>query len=164
MHIRHYTPHDYEPIQAITAVCFLGVSIDYAIDQKYGAIAGKDWQWRKAQLIDEDITANAQGILVAVENDTVVGYITTRVNQASKIGWIPNLAVLPDYQQRGLGKALIEAALAYMKDVGMQYARIETLAHNTVGQHFYPQMGFEEIARQIHYIQPLETITSQNIG
>ena len=33
--------------------------------------------------------------------------------------------------------------------------RIETLAHNAVGQHFYPSMGFEEVARQIHYVKPL---------
>ncbi|HOU13357.1 MAG TPA: GNAT family N-acetyltransferase [Anaerolineae bacterium] len=153
--IRRYTEADREPIQAITAICFAGVSIDYAIELRHGVIAGKDWRWRKAQQIADDIAANAEGIFVAIEDGKVVGYVTSRVDCDTKIGWIPNLAVLPAYQQRGLGQALIETALTYLAEAGMLYARIETLAHNAVGQHFYPSMGFVEVARQIHYIKPL---------
>ena len=155
MIIRRYEETDRESVKAITAICFEGVSIDYGIEAKYGPIDGKDWRWRKVRHIDDDITANAEGIFVAVENGEVIGYVTSRVDHDSKIGWIPNLAVLPEYQQRGIGKNLIETALIYMAEAGMLYARIETLAHNTVGQHFYPSMGFEEVARQIYYIMPL---------
>lgn len=154
--IRRYEEADREPIKAITAICFEGVSIDSGIEVKYGLIGGKDWRWRKVRHIDDDIAANADGVFVAVENGEVVGYVTSRVDHDSKIGWIPNLAVLPEYQQRGIGKDLIEIALVYMAEAGMLYARIETLAHNAVGQHFYPNMGFVEVARQIHYIMPLE--------
>lgn len=154
--IRCYEEYDREPIQVITAICFAGVSIDYAIELRHGVIAGRDWRWRKVQQIEDDIAVNVEGIFVAVEDDgIVVGYITSRVDHESKIGWIPNLAVLPAYQQRGLGQALIETALAYLAEAGMRYARIETLTHNAVGQHFYPSLGFEEVARQIHYIKPL---------
>jgi ribosomal protein S18 acetylase RimI-like enzyme len=155
MMIRRYGETDRESIKAITAICFAGVSIDFGIEVKYGPIDGKDWRWRKVRQIDDDIAANAEGIFVAVENGKVVGYVTSRVDHDSKIGWIPNLAVLPEYQQHGIGKVLIETALTYMTEAGMLYARIETLAHNTVGQHFYPSMGFKEVARQIHYIMPL---------
>ena len=160
MTIRRYVEADRERLETITVTCFAGVSIDYGIEAKYGPIDGKDWRWRKVRRIDDDIAANAGGIFVAVEDGEVVGYVTTRVDHDSKIGWIPNLAVLPNYQQRGLGKALIETALAYMAEVGMLYARIETLAHNVVGQHFYPSMRFEEVARQIHYIMPLDGIVA----
>ena len=37
----------------------------------------------------------------------------------------------------------------------MTYARIETLDQNDVGAHFYPDFGFQEVARQIHYIMPI---------
>ncbi len=155
MSIRRYVETDRECLQTITALCFAGVSIDAGIEAKYGLIAGKDWRWRKARSIDDDIATNAEGIFVAVEEGTVVGYVTSRVDHESKIGWIPNLAVLPEYQQRGLGKALLEAVLAYLNAQGMLYARIETLAHNAIGQHVYPGLGFAEVARQIHYIKPL---------
>ena len=73
----------------------------------------------------------------------------------TKIGQNPNLAVLPDFQQKGLGQQLIQVALDYVKAEGMVMAKIETLAQNPVGTTFYPKMGFVEVARQIHYIQSL---------
>ena len=88
----------------------------------------------------------------------IAGYITTRINRSTQIGGIPNLAVLPQFQRRGIGRQLIEKALEYLRAEGMLYARIETLEQNPVGTSFYPAMGFTEIARQIHYIQPLSKL------
>ena len=34
-------------------------------------------------------------------------------------------------------------------------AKIETLEQNPIGRHLYPSLGFQEIARQIHYAMPL---------
>ncbi|MBN1876072.1 MAG: GNAT family N-acetyltransferase [Anaerolineae bacterium] len=156
MIIRRYQESDRELLYAITAVCFEGVSIDYNIEARYGLIAEKDWQWCKLRHIEADIAANPTGIFVAEEANTVIGYITTRVDADSKIGWIPNLGVLPAHRQQGVGRQLMDTALAYFVTEGMLYARIETLAHNVIGQHFYPGAGFEEVAQQIHYIMPLE--------
>ena len=39
-----------------------------------------------------------------------MGYITTRLNQRSRIGWIPNLAVDPAYHKKGIGRKLIDEA------------------------------------------------------
>ena len=46
----------------------------------------------------------------------------------TQIGGIPNLAVLPKFQRRGIGRQLIEKALAYLQAEGMLYA-----AHRNVG-------------------------------
>jgi ribosomal protein S18 acetylase RimI-like enzyme len=35
--------------------------------------------------------------------------------------------------------------------LGLSHARIETLDQNEIGQTLYPSMGFEEVARQVHY-------------
>lgn len=156
MMIRAYAESDRELLRAITVQCFVGVSIEHNIEQRYGSIAGKDWQWRKARHIDADIAANAAGIWVAEEGGQVVGYVTTQIDRETRIGRIPNLAVLPGHQGQGIGRKLIAAALNYLAAEGMLYARIETLAQNAVGQHLYSSMGFQEVARQIHYIMPLE--------
>ena len=95
------------------------------------------------------------GFLWRKLKEEVAGYITTRLNRSTRIGGIPNLAVLPQFQRRGIGRRLIEKALAYLRAEGMLYARIETLEQNPIGTSFYPAMGFTEVARQIHYIQPL---------
>jgi len=153
--IRRYCPTDLETLRQITVICFEHVSIDKNIEDYFGIVGGVDWKTRKALHIDVDAKANPNGIFVAEIEDKVVGYITTRIDTITKIGQIPNLAVLPDFQQKGLGQQLIQVALDYFKAEGMAIAKIETLAQNPVGTIFYPKMGFVEVARQIHYVQSL---------
>ena len=37
----------------------------------------------------------------------------------------------------------------------MTVAKIETLEQNPIGRQLYPSLGFQEVARQIHYAMPL---------
>ena len=145
-------------LKTITAICFDGVCIDQNIERLYGLIHGKDWRWRKKRHIDADAAINAAGIFVAEEDGQIVGYISTRIDPATKVGGIPNFAVLPAYQQRGIGSKLLEEAVAYLAAEGMRFARIETLAQNDVGAHFYPKFGFQEVARQVHYVMPVAEV------
>ena len=154
--IRKYRPQDLEKLKEITAICFEGVSIDRNIEKKFGPIGEHDWRWRKLRHIDADEEGqNAEGVFVYEVDGQVVGYITARVDRGSKIGWIPNLAVIPEHREEGLGKLLMQTALDYLRDQGMECAKIETLAQNPIGSHFYPSVGFEEVARQIHYVKRL---------
>ena len=153
--IRTYQEKDREAVKEITAVCFDGVCIDQNIEDRFGEIDGRNWQWRKVRHIDADVEANASGIFVAESEEDVIGYITTRVDHDSKVGGIPNIAVLPDYRGRKVGSQLMQTALSYFRKQGMAFARIETLAQNDIGSNFYPDTGFQEVARQIHYAMPL---------
>ncbi len=157
--IRAYRPDDLETLQEITVICFDGVSIDQNIEAKFGRFGERDWKARKAEHIREDAAANPEGILIYEEQGEIAGYITTRVDPDSKIGRIPNMSVLPAYRGRGIGKALLTAALDTFEQQGMTAARIETLEQNDVGQSFYPHAGFEEVARQIHYAMALKDRT-----
>ena len=153
---RPYRESDMETLRAITAICFDGVSIDQNIERRYGTIAGKGWQWRKAGHIGADAAAHPEGILVCEEEGEVVGYVTARPNPETRIGGIPNLAVLPGHQGRGVGKALIAKAVEYLKAGGMRYVRIETIEQNETATALYSKLGFQEVARQIHYVMPIE--------
>ena len=153
--IRSFHPGDLERIKAITIEGFAGVSVDHGIEQRFGEVAGHDWRWRKARHIDDDVAAHAAGIFVVEAAGEVVGYITTRVDTEAGKGRIPNLAVTAAARGHGLGRALIEHALDYLRGQGMEIAVIETMASNPVGQSLYPSCGFEEIGRQIHYARRL---------
>jgi ribosomal protein S18 acetylase RimI-like enzyme len=154
--IRPYQEEDRERLKEITVAAFPGVSIDRLIGEKFGLLNGTDWAERKQKSIDADCDAHPAGILVAeTKEGQVVGYITTRVNDHSRLGWIPNLAVEPACQGSGIGKQLIQAALDYLRGAGMTHAKIETLATNERGQGLYPSFGFVEIVRQIHYVRKL---------
>jgi len=155
MHIRPYRPEDRETLKAITARTFASVSIDGNIEKQFGLLNGTDWAWRKARHIDGDCDAQPDGILVAAEEGRIIGYITTRLDSATKLGWIPNMAVEVGHQGCGVGRQLIEAALDFFRRNGMTHAKIETLDQNPVGQKLYPSCGFKEVARQVHYVMKL---------
>lgn len=156
MIIRPFHEQDREALKAITVEAFSGVSIDQNLERTFGPIAGHDWQWRKARQIDDDIAAPGSAILVAEdEQGRIAGYITTRIDREAGVGLIPNLAVRCNVRGQGLGRQLIEEALKLFKSAGLAIARIETLDQNAVGQHLYPDCGFVEVARQIHYARRL---------
>lgn len=154
--IRPYRHADLERLKEITKSCFDGASIDRNIEQLTGSIGGHDWVWRKLRHIDDDVRGiRATGVFVWEDNKKAEGYVTTRIDGQSKIGGIPNIAVDPTIQGQGIGRALLEHALKYLDQTGMEYAKIETLAQNEVGKYLYPDMGFIEVAQQIHYIKRL---------
>ena len=154
--IRPYHPADLEAIKAITLVGFAGVSVDHALEKKLGGeLAGHDWRWRKVRHIDDDVDAHAEGIFVAAAESKVLGYISTTLDHEAGKGRIPNLAVAIDARGKGIGRALIEHALDYFRGKNLAYAVIETMESNPIGQTLYPDSGFQEIARQVHYAQRL---------
>jgi ribosomal protein S18 acetylase RimI-like enzyme len=85
----------------------------------------------------------------------VVGYVTVHCQKPVLRGQVRNLAVAKAHRGEGIGRRLIARALEHFRQAGMEQARIETLATNPVGQRLYPSMGFQEVARQIHYAMRL---------
>ncbi len=155
MLIRLYTPADLPALKRITSEGFAGVSIDHGIEEAFGPINGHDWRWRKERHIDVDVAREPSGVFVAEDAGHVVGYITTWQDPGGGIGHIPNLAVASTHRNLGLGRTLIEHALAHFRASGLTHAKIETLAQNVVGNHLYPSLGFVEVARQVHFVAKL---------
>jgi ribosomal protein S18 acetylase RimI-like enzyme len=153
MTIRTFTKADREILREITSVCYDGVSIDQNIEKLFSIIAGKDWIYRKQKHLEEDIAVYPEGIFIGEIENKAVGYISTRVDSDTRIGRIVNFAVLPACQKKGIGAHLMDHAMTHLKNKGMEYVRIETLEQNAAGRHFYPKIGFREVARQIHYIK-----------
>lgn len=155
--IRPYQTKDLQRLKEITAICFDGVSIDRNIEERFGLVGDRDWRWRKLRHIDDDVLGDrARGVFVWEQDGQVGGYVTTRIDPESKIGGIPNIAVDPALQGKGIGRQLLEYALEFMRTEGMECAKIETLAQNPIGSHLYPDVGFEEVAQQIHYVMRLK--------
>jgi ribosomal protein S18 acetylase RimI-like enzyme len=158
--IRPFRESDRDRLKTITAAVFGPAAVDYYLERRFGVIQGHDWRWRKVRHIDDDIRNNAGRIFVYDEparivGGGVVGYITVTVDREAGIGRIPNLAVAAAAQGRGIGRALVEHALEYLRSEGMMFARVETLDGNAAGQFLYPALGFEEIVRQIYYVTRL---------
>lgn len=155
MLVRPFELDDLSRLQEITIAAFEGVSIDHRIEQAFGAFHDHDWRWRKGQAILADWEREPTGIFVAEVDGKVVGGITTWHDPEAGVGYIPNLAVDADYRGQGIGRQLIEFALQHFRKLQLSVARIETLSHNETGNHLYRSVGFEEVARQIHFALPL---------
>jgi ribosomal protein S18 acetylase RimI-like enzyme len=153
--IREFRAGDANRLKQITVESFVGVTLEQDIEAALGTLAGHNWQWRKARHIDDDIAANPGGIFVAEVDGQVVGYVTTRVDREGGKGRIPNLAVTKSARGAGLGRKLLERALEYFRDLGLEYALIETMAQNTTGYRLYTSCGFLEVARQVHFSRRL---------
>lgn len=154
--IRPYAIEDASEVKRITAGGFGPVSVEAAIDRRWAGASPLAWIERKWAVMQHDL-ASPQDCFVAEIDGQVAGYVTTTCNSATSVGRIPDLAVDSRFQGRGIGRALVEHALVHFRACGLRLARIETLAHNDVGQHLYLSLGFEEVARQIHYAKSLVT-------
>ena len=155
--IRLFQPEDLPRLQEVTVQTFGSVSIDRNIEEQFGAFGNGDWSVRKAAAIAEDCRLQPDGVFVVIDESALpVAFITTRLQQASRIGWIPNMAVDAEHQAKGLGHAMLEHAIEFLREHGMQVAKIETLEQNPIGQKLYPRLGFVPVARQIHYAMRLD--------
>lgn len=167
MHIKErlYTADDREALLALTLNCFDGVSIDQNIERKCGVINSHDWQWRKARDLLHELDDTPAGVYVLEDGDgAIAGFITTLADADTRIGRIFHLAVRPDVQGMGLGRRLILSAIDHLRKQGMSHVRIETLEQNKACAHLYPSMGFEETARQIHFVMEIPAEQAANAG
>lgn len=153
--LRPFRPADLPVMQEITLASFPGVSLDQTIEQKFGEQNGHDWRWRKARHIELETGANPAGAFVAEEDERIVAYITTTLDRANGSGRIANLAVVAELRGRGVGRQLIEHALAWFRTQGLSYALIESMSHNEAGRGLYTSVGFEEIGQLVHYAMKL---------
>ncbi|WP_347239560.1 GNAT family N-acetyltransferase [Microcoleus sp. FACHB-68] len=74
-----------------------------------------------------------------------MGFVAVKLHSEDSMGEIYMVAVDPEFQGRGIGSALIEFALAWMNDVGMSIAMVETGgdAGHEIARHTYEKVGFE---------------------
>ncbi len=79
--------------------------------------------------------------LVAEMHGRVIGMVHQRA------GFIEALHVLGACERRGLGRALMAAAEAQMRDRGVRRASLETDTFNLASQRFYEALGYREAAR-----------------
>ena len=153
--IRAYRASDLPELRRITVESFGSVALEQMLEHKFGVWNGRDWKARKADHIDDDVAACAEGCFVAEREGELMGYITIRLDRVNSKGRIPNLAVVEAARGLGLGRRLIMHAIDFMREEGIKIAQIETMASNAIGQHLYPSCGFEEVGRQVHYAMKL---------
>ena len=104
-----------------------------------------DWRVSQQQAVKDVCAAEDINVWVAIEDNLTVGFIAAKLHSEDNMGEIYMVAVDPDFQGRGIGTALTEFALTWMKDAGMSIAMVETGGDrgHAPARHTYEKAGFE---------------------
>ena len=87
--------------------------------------------------------------IVAIDSNQVIGYVGSQ----SVMGWadMMNLAVDPDYRNRGVGRELVEQLIKRLKDNEVTCLTLEVRVSNTPAVNLYSSLGFCEVGRRPGY-------------
>ena len=87
--------------------------------------------------------------IVAKEDNVVVGYIGSQsvLGEADMM----NLAVHPDYRRMGVGRALVAALVASLKEKDVHSITLEVRSSNDPAKNLYFAMDFQQVGRRPNY-------------
>jgi len=84
---------------------------------------------------------SGEGALVAYDHGQVVGFNFNHLFGCT--GWMGPLAVMPKYQGAGVGKAVVNAGIDYLRTRGATVIGLETMPRNFRNLGFYSRLGFD---------------------
>ncbi|HUW77495.1 MAG TPA: ribosomal protein S18-alanine N-acetyltransferase [Candidatus Nanopelagicaceae bacterium] len=132
--IRSMTQEDLEPVYAIER-------ITYQIDP-----------WSRDQLISEiDRIPETRYYTVAESNGEIIGYGGLFSPSVGVEADIQTLTVTPEFQDRGIGRALLLNLLEEADRRKAPGVLLEVRAGNDAAIHLYKACGFTEISRRPNY-------------
>ena len=87
--------------------------------------------------------------VVAMDGEKLVGYVGSQ----SVLGWadMMNLAVAPDYRQKGIAQALVNELIARLQQNQVTCLTLEVRASNTPAISLYEKLGFAPVGRRPNY-------------
>lgn len=105
------------------------------------------WPWTEGMFVDS--LRNGHLCYCICEQETLLGYIIVFV--AVGECHVLNVCVDPDQQGRGLGRRLLEHALAAAADMGAEQAFLEVRVSNDLAIKLYESNGFLQVGRRKNY-------------
>ena len=87
---------------------------------------------------------------VATAGDDIVGWIDVAPlprKMFSHVGHL-GMGLLPDYRGQGVGKRMMEAALARSWEIGLERVELEVYPSNAPAIHLYEKFGFQHEGRR----------------
>ena len=81
-----------------------------------------------------------EGCFVAKDGEKIVGSIFSHT--WGIVGWFGPFEVLPEYQNKGIGRMLIDASLAYLQKSGCETIGLETMPESKKNLQLYIKYGF----------------------
>lgn len=142
--IRLMNIEDYDRVYALWLSC-AGMGLNDLDDSREG--------------IGKYLNRNPETCFVAQEGEQLVGVILA--GHDGRRGYIHHTAVNPAFRGRGIGTALVDAAMAALENCGIHKAALVVFARNKAGNDFWEHRGFtarEDLVYRNRTIHPMNRI------
>ena len=106
--------------------------------------------WSENAILHE-VTNPISYWLVAVENGQVLGYVGSQYGYGEAD--MMNLAVVPDFRNRGIGQQLVTELISHLADLDVKSLTLEVRQSNTAAISLYEKMGFQQVGLRPNYYQ-----------
>ena len=135
----------------VLALGELGASLmrtHYAFDALRFLEPGQGAEGGYAQFLRSQLDEDDAIVLVAAQRDRIVGYVYGAIEPLSwkdlrdECGYIHDLLVLPEARRTGVGDALLEAAIDWLREQRMPRVVLSTAAQNESAQRLFERRGF----------------------
>ncbi|MEG3897654.1 MULTISPECIES: GNAT family N-acetyltransferase [unclassified Microcoleus] len=146
--IEPYDAHQLDAVIRLSLRAWAPVfdSIENAMNADvYRAFYPDNWRVSQQKAVEDVCAAEDTNVWVAIDASSTVGFVAVKLHSEDSMGEIYMVAVDPDFQGQGIGTALIEFALNWMKDAGMSVAMVETGGDpgHERARRTYEKVGFE---------------------
>lgn len=128
MKIHTFEPQHLQPVVALALRAWAPVfeSIKQTLSSDLYDHFYPDWRAEQADAVRHVCTSGDCNVWVALDGETIAGFVAVKLDADSRTGEIYMVAVDPDFQRRGIAVALTEFAVDAMKEAGMETAMVET--------------------------------------
>ena len=100
---------------------------------------------------------------VWMEHGHIVGNITVRRLSLFGRGWmIGNVAVLPDWRGRGIGRQLMEAGIELVRHNGGDWIALQVRTDNDIAHNLYKALGFADTGEIVYFEH--RTLRADRVG
>lgn len=127
MKIRIMTIADYDAVYALWLSC-RGIGLNDLDDSREG--------------IERFLKRNPDTCFVAEDGRNTVGVIIS--GNDGRRGYIYHTAVNPEFRRKGIARALVNAALEALHDLGINKTALVVFERNADGNAFWESIGFTE--------------------
>jgi len=89
--------------------------------------------------------------LIAFVDGNPAGFLLNGIREAGgmKLAWNGGTGVSPKFRKRGVGKALVQAAIGLYREEGVELATLEAISNNEPAIALYRKFGYEVVDRLI---------------
>jgi GNAT superfamily N-acetyltransferase len=84
-------------------------------------------------------------VWLAFRDDQLAGFVGIAIHPEDRMGEVSIVAVSPDHQRQGIGKALMAFAERHIRKAGMKMVMVETVGDSghTAARRTYEALGYE---------------------